>query len=63
MLKTQEVSPHAEGMDAVAQQFVDKMKRELNPVTRKIRDLDSKMFLWSMESISLVLLNKQFGKT
>ena len=62
MLKTNEVTPHAEGMDAVAQQFVDKMKRELNPRTRKIDDLNGKMFLWSMESISLVLLNKQFGK-
>ena len=61
LLKMNEVSPHASGMDSVAQRFVEKMKRELNPETRKIDNLDGKMFLWSMESISLVLLNKQFG--
>ena len=49
-------------MDAVAQQFVDKMVRELNPQTKKIDNLDGKMFLWSLESISLVLLNRQFGE-
>ena len=61
MLKTGEVLPHVEGMDAVAQDFVDKMRRDLHPMTKMIDNFEGKMFLWSMESISLMLINKRFG--
>ena len=63
MLKTNEVLPHVEGMDAVAHEIVDKLKRDVHPRTHRIPEFENKMFLWSMESISLMLLNKRFGET
>jgi len=61
LMRQSEVQQHAPAMDQIAVDFVTKMKSELDVRSMAISNLDRKFFLWSMESISVVLIDKRFG--
>lgn len=56
-----EIHKYTRGMNAVALDFVYRLKQQRQPGNEEVKELDKELFRWAMESIGTVLFEERIG--